>query len=176
VSRPGAAHSYANVNYIVLGIIVEEVTGNPLDQVVRDRVFGPLDLDNTSFGTATTHFSEAAPWLGYRDVPSGATGGIVSTVDDVATFFRALLGGELIGTDLLSEMTRTIEGGQGFRAGLGIFEEELSCGTAWGHGGEFPTYSSMAIASRDGSKVVVVAQSSGGWTAALDAAEEIYCS
>jgi hypothetical protein len=40
-----------------------------------------------------------------------------------------------------------------------------------GSRGELPTYSSMAIASRDGSKVVVVAQNSGGWTAALDVAE-----
>jgi len=178
-SRPGTAHNYANINYVILGFIVEEVTGRPLEQVVRDRIFDPLDLDHTSYGAATTATFEAAPWLGYADVPSASlagAGGIVSTADDVATFFRALLGGELIGPDLLAEMTDTIEGGEGYRAGLGIFEEDLSCGTAWGHGGEWPAYSSMAIASRDGSKVVVVAQSSEGWTAALDVAEEIYCS
>jgi D-alanyl-D-alanine carboxypeptidase len=172
-------HSYANINYVILGVIVEELTGRPLEQVMRDRIFAPLALDHTNYGTATTATFEAAPWLGYPDVPPrslAAAGGIVSTVDDVATFFRALLGGELIGPDLLAEMTQTIEGGEGFRAGLGIFEEELSCGTAWGHGGEWGTYSSMAIASRDGSKVVVVAQNSGGWTAALDVAEELYCS
>jgi D-alanyl-D-alanine carboxypeptidase len=176
MSRPGAGHSYANVNYIVLGVIVEEVTGDPLERVVRDRIFTPLALDHTSFGTATTQSFEAAPWLGYRFVSTGAAGGIVSTVDDVATFFRALLAAELIDSDLMSDMTRTIDGGQGFRAGLGIFELNLSCGTAWGHGGELSTYSSMAMASRDGSKVVVVAQSSGGWTVARDTAEEIYCS
>ena len=155
------------------------MTGRPLQQVVRDRIFAPLDLDHTNFGSARTGSFHPAPWLGYPEGPPGyllGAGGIVSTVDDVSTFFRALLGGELIGSDVLSEMTRTIEGGDGFWAGLGIFALELSCGTAWGHGGEQSTYSSMAIASRDGSKVVVVAQNSGGWTAALDVAEEIYCS
>jgi D-alanyl-D-alanine carboxypeptidase len=174
--RPGTMHRYANVNYVVLGFIVEEVTGRPVEEVVRNRILAPLDLDHTSFGRATTSSFQAAPWLGYKGVPPGADGGMISTADDEATFFRALLGGELIGPDLLAEMTRTIAGGEGFRAGLGIFEQELSCGAAWGHGGDWPTYSSMALASRDGSKVVIVAQNSGGWTAALDVAEEIYCS
>jgi D-alanyl-D-alanine carboxypeptidase len=176
MSRPGTEYSYANVNYTLLGVIVEEVTGDPLERVVRDRIFTPLALDDTSFGRTTTQSFEAARWLGYRFVSTDAAGGIVSTVDDVATFFRALLAAELIDPDLLSDMTRTIDGGQGFRAGLGIFELDLSCGTAWGHGGELPTYSSMAMASRDGSKVVVIAQSTGGWTEARDTAEEIYCS
>lgn len=116
--------------------------------------------------------------LGYPGVPPASlagAGGIVSTAGDVATFFRALVGGELIGPDLLAEMTDTIEGGEGYRTGLGIFEEDLSCGTAWGPRGEWPTYSSIAIAASEGSKVVAVAQGSGGWTAA-DVAEEIYCS
>jgi D-alanyl-D-alanine carboxypeptidase len=179
LSRPGTRYSYANVNYVVLGVIVEEITGRPLEQVVLDRIFRPLGLEDTSYGSSAIGSNADGSWLGYpvgrSDHVVGA-GGIVSSVDDVATFFRALLGGELIGPELLSEMTRTIDGGQGYRAGLGIFDEELSCGDAWGHGGELPTYSSMAIASRDGSKVVVVAQNGSGWTAALEVAEEIYCS
>jgi D-alanyl-D-alanine carboxypeptidase len=179
LSRPGSQHSYANINYVVLGVMVEEVTHRPLQQVVLDRIFRPLGLEDTSYGSAAIGATADGSWLGYpvrsSDHVVGA-GGIVSTVDDVATFFQALLGGELIGPESLSEMTRTIDGGQGYRAGLGIFDEELSCGDAWGHGGELPTYSSMAIASRDGSKVVVVAQNGSGWSAALEVAEEIYCS
>jgi CubicO group peptidase (beta-lactamase class C family) len=37
--RPGTTHSYANMNYVVLGHIVEKVTGDRLDLVVRDRIF-----------------------------------------------------------------------------------------------------------------------------------------
>jgi D-alanyl-D-alanine carboxypeptidase len=177
-SRPGSVHSYANVNFIVLGLIVEEVTGLPLQQVVRDRLFAPLHLDHTSFGSARDASFEPAPWLGEAaTVPAdlAGAGGIVSTADEVSTFFRALLGGELIEPQLLAEMTTTVDA-DGDRAGLGIFELTLPCGTAWGHGGAWPTYSSMAFASRDGSKVVVVAQSGGDWTQARDVAEEIYCS
>jgi hypothetical protein len=52
-----------------------------------------------------------APWLGLPENfgrPVSGDGGIISTVDDLATFFRALLGGKLLSDDLTSEMTRRL--------------------------------------------------------------------
>ena len=175
---PGERHSYSNANYVLLGQIVEEVTGRPLERVVLDRIFRPLDLDDTSYGTAALGSPDEVPWLGYPVVPGPVRGnaGIVSTVDDVATFFAALLGGKLLRPDLLADMTHTIEGEEGFRVGLGIFRNELSCGLAWGHGGDGAGYSTMTLAARDGSKVVVVAQNQSGFDPAYSVAEDIYCS
>src|SRR6266545_3049800 len=45
--RPGTAHSYSNLNYVVLGLIVEKVTGIRLDRVLRDRIFRPLGLEDS---------------------------------------------------------------------------------------------------------------------------------
>jgi D-alanyl-D-alanine carboxypeptidase len=177
---PGTRHWYSNANYVVLGRIVEEVTGRPLDQVVLERIFRPLHLDDTSYGgSATRPDEDGIAWLGDPhplEGPVSGSGGIMSTAYDVSTFFAALMGGELLGPDLLSQMTRTIDAGEGVRAGLGIFEFELSCGPAWGHGGDDLSTSVMPLAAPDGSRVVVVAQDATGWTAAKAVAEEIYCS
>ncbi|UWU51254.1 serine hydrolase domain-containing protein [Limnospira platensis] len=44
---PGAGHCYSNTNYILLELIVEAVTGNPLYQEMRSRIFDPLGLKDT---------------------------------------------------------------------------------------------------------------------------------
>jgi D-alanyl-D-alanine carboxypeptidase len=178
VFTPGKGHHYSNANYVLLGQIVEELTGRPLERVVLDRIFGPLDLDDTSYGTATIGSPDEGPWLGYPVVPRSVAGntGIVSTVDDVATFFEALLGGRLLRPDLMADMTRTIEAEEGVRVGLGIFRRELPCGVAWASAGDGDFYSTASLVARDGSKVVVVAQNSSGWEAAISVAEDVYCS
>jgi D-alanyl-D-alanine carboxypeptidase len=47
-SEPGDRFSYSNANYQALGIIASSVTGLPLDQLIADRLTGPLDLGHTS--------------------------------------------------------------------------------------------------------------------------------
>jgi D-alanyl-D-alanine carboxypeptidase len=180
LSRPGATHEYSNTNYVVLGLIVERVTGRELGQVVRDRLLRPLQLGDTSYGTATlpAHADSSPAWLGGAVEPAGPVsgdGGIASTAADLARFFRALLGGDLLGKHLLSEMTRTVATGTEFRAGLGLFRLGLPCGSAWGHGGDSPAYSNQVLAAPDASRVVVVAQNAPGWDGPRAAAEEMYC-
>jgi hypothetical protein len=72
-------------------------------------------------------------------------------------------------------MTQTVETSSNFGAGLGLFRLDLSCGSAWGHGGDQPSYSNQLLAARDGSLVVVVAQNTFGWPHAKATAEEMYC-
>jgi D-alanyl-D-alanine carboxypeptidase len=177
--RPGTAHSYSNLNYVVLGLIVEKVTGRRLNQVVRDRIFRPLRLDDTSYGTVSVrpHPGRMPAWLGAPEELSGpvsGASGIASTADDLATFFRALLRDDLLRPDLLSEMTRTIDAGSD-QAGLGLFRIHLSCGSAWGHGGDESAYSNQVLAARDGSRIVIVAQNTLGWPSAKATAEQMYC-
>jgi len=188
VSEPGTTHSYSNTNYLILGLLAEELTGESLDGLVRDRIFGPLRLEESSFGSASLGLPEASPpqWLGSSiesHAYSGA-GGVVSTAGDLATFYRALLGGEVLAQAQLDEMLRTVDtgtdsiAGRGTGhawAGLGIFEIELDCGRAWGHGGDYPGYSNQVLVSRDGSKVVIVAQNVMGWPRANATAAEMYC-
>jgi D-alanyl-D-alanine carboxypeptidase len=187
-STPGTKFSYSNTNYFILGEIVEELTGQPLNVVVGDRIFRPLGLKESSFGSSSlgTPAESLPPWLGGAvsgNVYDGA-GGIVSTADDLATFYRALVRGKLVREAQLADMLQTVEtnsdplaarGAGVTRAGLGIFSIELDCGTPWGHGGDLPGYSNQVLVSRDGAKVVIVAQNTTGWPSASATAAEMYC-
>jgi D-alanyl-D-alanine carboxypeptidase len=98
------------------------------------------------------------PWLGPVESfgrPVSGDGGIISTLEDLATFFRALLGGKLLAPQQIAEMTRTIATDRpDLRYGLGIWRYRLPCGFAWGHGG-LAGYALDVEVARDGSKTVV---------------------
>ena len=176
---PGTSESYANLNYVVLGAIIEKVTGRRLDREVRNRIFQPLRLTGTSYGP-TQGSSDAAPpaWLGAPEVRPGlVTGdvGIVSTAADLATFYSALIGGKILPKAELAAMKRTVGTGIDPRAGLGMFRSSLPCGAAWGHGGNDNGYSDQVLASPDGSTVVVVAENMLNETATSEAAAAMFC-
>jgi D-alanyl-D-alanine carboxypeptidase len=101
------------------------------------------------------------PWLGLVESsgrPVSGDGGIISTVNDLATFFRALLGGKLLPHKQLAEMTRTIPSSDPeLRFGLGILRYRQPCGFAWGHGG-IAGYQVDVHVARDGTKAVVWAR------------------
>jgi D-alanyl-D-alanine carboxypeptidase len=175
---PGADWSYSNTGYIVLGLIVEAAGGGPLAGQLRERIFTPLGLRSTTFDTgprisgrhAHGYFAIGAPPA--RDVsvfsPSWAwaAGAIVSTADDVARFYRALLGGGLLPADLLGAMKTTVDMGRpGEAYGLGLWKTrsmglspttQLACGSVWGHNGEFPGYLTDAFSSEDARRQLVV--------------------
>ncbi|WP_327190299.1 serine hydrolase domain-containing protein [Streptomyces xinghaiensis] len=148
---PGTGYRYSNTDYILLGLVVERVTGRPYARAVEERIIRPLGLGGTSFpgtrhGLPRPHgraYSAAAAPGGsgaLMDVtelnPStaGAAGEMVSTLGDLERFLRALLGGELLPAPELRRMTDTsVTRG---RYGYGLFPERLPCGvTVWGHNG-----------------------------------------
>jgi D-alanyl-D-alanine carboxypeptidase len=176
VFAPGTELLYSNTNYILLGMIVEAVTGNTIASELQARLFEPLQLRDTSFATLSE--IEGSHTHGYwpldegpYDVtawsPSGfgAAGAILSNADDVARFYRALLDGRLLPHRLLKAM-RTIDpaatggvpdsGILGGGWGLGLLREKFPCGTAWGHDGENPGYMTAAWNSKHGTRQVVV--------------------
>jgi D-alanyl-D-alanine carboxypeptidase len=156
VFEPGTSSAYSNSDFVLLGLIVEKVTGRPLDQVVTSRIIRRLHLRSTSYGTERAQ--RMTPWLGRVESfgrPVSGDGGIISTVEDLATFFRALLGGKLLPQKQLAEMTRTIASPEpDTRYGLGIFRYRLPRGLAWGHGG-LASYQVDVEVARNGSKAIV---------------------
>ena len=175
---PGAAWSYSNTGYVLVGLIIEAATGHRLETELRRRVFRPLGLDATSFATGSA--IDGAHAHGYTDLGSGladitglsqswawAAGAVVSTADDLATFVGALLGGRLLSPALMAEMQQTVPlGVPGEGYGLGLWRtshfvlppvaQQLSCGRVWGHDGDTAGYRSFAFASRDGRRQVVL--------------------
>jgi D-alanyl-D-alanine carboxypeptidase len=169
LNEPGAAWAYSNTNYILLGEVIESVFGRSLGEELTRRIFEPLELDATSFDSLPSISGAYAH--GYADlgesVPADLTmvdpsaawaagGGLVSTAEDVADFYSALLGGELLSPSSLAEMMTTVPARGGLDYGLGLAEVAVPCGTGWGHRGEFPGYLSFALTSEDGVRQAVV--------------------
>jgi D-alanyl-D-alanine carboxypeptidase len=147
---PGTRHSYSNTGYILLGLIIEAVTGTGLRHQLEARILRPLDLDGTTFPLtevrirgphAHAYLIGAGPDGGMLDVTAlsrtwaWAAGGMISTVGDIARFHRALLAGRLLSPTLLRRMLTTVPIEPGFRYGLGIAVLDLPCGTVIGHDG-----------------------------------------
>jgi D-alanyl-D-alanine carboxypeptidase len=159
---PGARWSYSNTNYLVLGLIIEAVTKHKLDDELTRRILRPLGLHATRLGADRTMGSPAAH--GYyrgRDVSqlsfsfAWAAGSMVSTAGDVAQFYRALLGGKLLGPQQLKQMETTVPASGADDYGLGLWHRVLTCGSGWGHPGLAVGYESFAWSSKDGRRQVV---------------------
>ncbi|MGK4579934.1 serine hydrolase domain-containing protein [Kitasatospora sp. HPMI-4] len=171
-SAPGQQWSYANTNYVLAGMVIKAVTGNDPATEIQHRIIEPLGLHDTTFPTTDPalhgnylHGYEY-PVIGIviRDITAsdvqafGPAGAIVSTLDDLATFSRALLSGQLLPPAQEAELKTTVpensDGTAGY--GLGIIHEQLPCGQwVWGHNGAVLGYFSDWIASDDGTKQVV---------------------
>lgn len=167
---PGTNSSYSNTGYQLLGLIVEAATGNPIGTELGRRIFEPLRLRDTTFDTqprivgrhAHGYLRLGGPSLTDVTVLSptiaGAAGAIVSTVDDVARFYRALLSGRLLRADLLGTMMTVDPAARRAGRGLGLIRdsEHYPCAVAWGHDGDLPGYLTAANASRGGRRQMVV--------------------
>ena len=168
---PGATWSYSNTGYILLGLIVEAASGNPIGTELERRIFGPLHLRATSFARSPhitgTYAHGYLPLDGSRprdasvfsQSSSWAAGAIVSTADDLATFYRALLRGRLLRPRLLRAMETTVPVAadpHGGGSGLGLFETGLTCGRVWGHEGTAFGYKTIVYSSRDATRQIVV--------------------
>jgi D-alanyl-D-alanine carboxypeptidase len=162
---------YSNTNYILLGMIIQKVTGHSPITEVRRRILVPLGLHATSFPLTSKQIPApyAHGYFGPFDVtnrvsPSVAwtAGAMISTMGDVARFYRALLTGRLLPPAQRRELLAAIpvhDTGSLFAEhyGLGIYRVHLPCGTAWGHDGGYPGgFKSFAYTSPNGSRQAVM--------------------
>lgn len=117
VNAPGKVFDYNNADYIILGKIIERLSGKTYEQVLREKILQPLKLENTGMlrqsdvldGLADTYFyrddlKAIAPDFPVYPENSYAAGAMYSTVDDVLTFANALFGGKLLKAETLALM------------------------------------------------------------------------
>ncbi|NUP67532.1 MAG: beta-lactamase family protein [Nonomuraea sp.] len=157
---------YSNTNYVVLGLLVEKVTGSPYGKEVERRILRPLGLRHTVVpgdraGLPSPHAKgyEAMPGLvdATRMNPSldWAAGEMISTTADLERFMSALLTGKLTSAASLKAMRTTVETRVGFAYGLGLQAYKLPCGTVWGHSGELIGYLTFAFRSDSGKSLTL---------------------
>jgi D-alanyl-D-alanine carboxypeptidase len=152
----GTDVAYSNTNYVLLGRIIEKVSGQPFYEVFEERLFIPLGLQFTQFAAtdpvpedivhgyvdlySKLHLTDATRYSGWDYFT--ADGGLISNAHDLAVFMQALFEGKVLQAASLQEMMdwRVPSGSQqelyDTAYGLGIFKMNTPFGPAYMHSGD----------------------------------------
>ncbi|MGX8907872.1 serine hydrolase domain-containing protein [Streptomyces netropsis] len=153
--QPGAQFDYCNTNLILLGLVVEKVTGRPLHEVIEQDVLKPAGLHRTVFPTgaeipdphahgytnqtASGKIEDATDW---NPSWAWAAGAMISDLQDLRRWAHTLATGKLLTPATQAERLKTTPmdiPGDGY--GLGIFNVQ-----GWiGHNGSLPGYESLTV-------------------------------
>ena len=154
---PGEGFEYCNTNTVLLGLVVEKVSGQPLHSYINDHIVAPLGMSHTSFPTTnafpephsegytvqTADGKEAAA-TDWNPSWGWAAGAMISTLDDMHTWAPALATGKLLSPQMQAQRLQTV-GSPGMPPqdgyGLGIF----NLGGWIGHNGSLPGYQTVAV-------------------------------
>lgn len=174
---------YSNTNYILAGMMIEQATGTPLAQLLRQRILEPLELNNTFLedyedipgGFVHGYIGDAD--YTYASLCTWSAGGLVSTAEDVAMFARGLFGGTLLSDTMLQEMltfasvdfpardvydyplyglgvAKSVEALSDVTQGMAPYHRTFD--TAWGHIGGLSGFKSIVVYLPDSGVTVVV--------------------
>jgi D-alanyl-D-alanine carboxypeptidase len=174
--EPGEKFSYCNTGYLILGMIVERVSGKTLFGFLSERVFQPLGMTNTQnyqnegprlVRRYTSYYGgepelakvEGQGWL------FGA-GSLISTPEDVAKWQIALMSGKILEPDSLRQMTshRTLNSGAESDHGFGLYVVNARGQRVWFHDGEVAGAITGSVMLPDLNRAYV-------WTCNFDRAE-----
>jgi CubicO group peptidase (beta-lactamase class C family) len=113
---PGEKMSYSNSGYLVLGYVIERVTGASYEQFVTDNIFAPLGMKDSGYDSNAAIIPRRA--AGYTPSPTGpvnagfihmsiphAAGALYSTTEDLLRWEQGLFGGKVISATSLAKMT-----------------------------------------------------------------------
>jgi len=149
---PGARHYYSDTNYLLLGLMIEKLTGDHYANQLRARIFEPLNMRQTylewyepTHGDAPVdHSVDVGDPLGNVDIArldintsfDWAGGGVVSTASDLNTFMRALIKGDLFQShDSWAQMQAWVHNEDATFYGLGLERFTLGGLAVVGHSG-----------------------------------------
>jgi D-alanyl-D-alanine carboxypeptidase len=161
----GEGWDYSDTNYIVLGMIMEKVTGRAFYDLARERVFRPAGLTQTVPSDSRTIAGLANGYAGANN-PFGGTdamlvdgrmvinpqfewtgGGMASSAADLARWGKLLYEGGAFDPSMLPRLLDGVPArlGQNTKYGLGVIIRETPLGTLYGHSGFFPGYQAEVL-------------------------------
>jgi CubicO group peptidase (beta-lactamase class C family) len=136
-AKPGQDFLYSDSGYILLGLVIEELTGRDFREFIRERIFRPCGMtksgyfamdalpENTAYGYVAR---ERSGWrTNIFSVPSigGADGGAFTTAGDLRLFWTSLLGGRVLSREMvgrfLSPSVPVTERGGSWYYGYGVW-------------------------------------------------------
>ncbi|MFJ4792550.1 serine hydrolase domain-containing protein [Kitasatospora purpeofusca] len=155
VFPPGTRYQYSNSNYILLGLLVEKLSGQSIEQFVHDRITAPSGLEHTLYpeGTALpvpyahgytdqTLSGEIADSTHWNPSWAWSAGAMVSDLRDLKHWAKDLATGTLLSPATQEQRLKMLPTGiPGADYGLGIF----NIGGWIGHNGSLPGYESLTV-------------------------------
>ena len=174
----GKGWDYSDTNYIVLGMIIEKVTGRKFYDEASRRLLKPLKLKDTipqdglklkgvvqgyagpnnPFGGKDAMIQEGRFTINPQFEWTG--GGFASTAQDLARWAKMMYEGRAYSPDLLPEVLDGVSApmlGRETRYGLGVIVRKTQAGTSYGHSGFFPGYMTDMMYFPD-SKIAIAVQ------------------
>lgn len=145
--EPDTKHQYSNSGYLILGLILEKVTGKPYERALEERITSKIGLKDTYLTTgnidvskneALTYIHFGGDWKPVSETHPTilfSAGAIVSTPGDMAKFIQALFEGKLVSRETLDQM-KTMRDGEG----LGMVTFTFAGKTFYGHTGGADNY------------------------------------
>ena len=146
--EPDTKHAYSNSGYLVLGLVIEKLTGKPYEEALKKRITSKIGLKDTYIATGNidVNKNETLTYMnlgsGWKQVPEThpsnlfSAGAIVSTPNDLVKFIQALFDGKTVSKASLAAM-KTIRDGDEF----GMMEPFTFAGkTFYGHTGGADNY------------------------------------
>jgi len=182
VFDPGAEYNYSNTNTVLLGMVVEKVTGRALADIYREWLFQPLGLRKTSYPNSAEvpvphptpylvdpETGQATEWVVVNLSAMGASGGMVTTLDELHRWGKALGTGHFIGARLqklrMEHSRPATDGPEYDRYGLGMGELK----GWWGHTGQGVGFQACTFYDpRTGATIAVILNSSQPAHAAVE--------
>ncbi|MBT2442882.1 beta-lactamase family protein [Streptomyces sp. ISL-36] len=153
--EPGQQFQYSNSNLVLLGLVIEKVSGHKLADVIHKRVLRPAQLHHTLFPegaefpephargytdqTLNGAIADATDW---NPSWAWAAGAMISELHDLRRWAKVLATGELLSPETQAQRLKTLPTGfPGTSYGLGIFETN-----GWiGHNGSIPGYETVTV-------------------------------
>jgi CubicO group peptidase (beta-lactamase class C family) len=168
--EPGTEMRYSNSGYVVLGFLIERISGQPYARFLRDNVFAPLDMHDTGYDVQGEIIERRAS--GYVVAPGGfanapyvdmtiphGAGGLYSTTEDLLRWTRGLFGGKLLTAASVEKMTTPFKNDYA----LGVSSIERSGRRAITHGGSIEGFNTnLTFYPADRTTVVVLGNVNGG--------------
>jgi CubicO group peptidase (beta-lactamase class C family) len=127
---PGSQWRYSNSGYVLLGYLIEKISGKSYAQFIRENIFAPLGMKDTGYDSFTEIIPHRA--MGYTPGPAGqlrnagyidmsiplSAGALYSTTHDLLKWEQALFAGRLLNAAELKKMTTPFK--NDYACGLGI--------------------------------------------------------
>jgi CubicO group peptidase (beta-lactamase class C family) len=173
---PGTAWRYSNSGYMLLGAVIERVTGQPWDRAMHDLVLVPAGMEHTLYagdeqivpgqveGYSVDERGNATHAAFASMTGPGAAGALTSTADDLFKFLRALHG-DLLPPEWRRAMTspKTTSDGQQVPYGYGVATGTVRGKPVWEHNGGIPGFATQyTYFPEQDVTVVVLANTDGG--------------